>query len=607
MLYANTKPSQKTCQPFSENTLIFTPEDRLLSDCRDYCTNIVQQGNSPWQRHANLMGYWYKNGQTKISKLQRNILHYLHQWYFSKGNPAYLKTKNITKKFGSSRRNTIRAITRLTERGILIRLEYWSDKYQRFRSIILPKLNTTLKEKLVFQLHKRTLPFKETDTGGSVRYFGNILKLLRIQKCNIYNNILYTNYLYTNVLSPLNLTSLNYPAPSKRPEQGDLTDTKLIPIKMKGSTMQPNSKPRRINLKVKSMPFCPPSVDETISILEKNDFNPKSVPHVAISDLFYYLQNKIFSDYGDNNPNIEPLDLHSLFRFDVMHKNKFMEQYDTKFFKMFMRLISDAKDFNDFNLTVVAKKIIGYWSACGKNSKDKSRKFVNHNPNLKTKTGFKIYISLLYHFHYTLNYIPGNGALLPTYEGIFKNAIGRLHNYAYVLNLPKKVSFDVILVDHNDTERFTKCMTLGDDEFYSFVNASKRVYQTRPENEKSLVNFKNIFIGSFYAKDQRRGKERFDQYKPNFARFLEILITRIEKYSDNGKRVNLCDLKLTAETKQDAPVLYYYMEWLKNEIFSETVFKFDEMFSLHNWNSFVKNFMRLERGYSDYWKIVDRN
>ena len=53
--------------------------------------------------------------------------------------------------------------------------------------------------------------------------------------------------------------------------------------------MQPKAKPTRINLKVKSMPFCPPSVDEIISILKKNDFNPKSVPHVAISDLFYYL------------------------------------------------------------------------------------------------------------------------------------------------------------------------------------------------------------------------------------------------------------------------------------------------------------------------------
>ena len=57
-----------------------------------------------------------------------------------------------------------------------------------------------------------------------------------------------------------------------------------------------------------------------------------------------------------------------------------------------------------------------------------------------------------------------------------------------------------------------------------------------------------------------------------------------EKYSDNGKCVDLSGLKLTAETAQDAPVLYYYMEWLKKEIFSETVFKFDEMFSLENWN-----------------------
>jgi hypothetical protein len=607
MICTNIKPSENTCQPFSENTLIFNPEDHLLSNCKIYCTNIIQQGNSPWQRHANLMGYWYKNGQTKISKLQKNVLHYLHQWYFSKGNPAYLKTTNLTKKFGSTRRNTIRAITRLIERGILIRLEYWSNKYQRFRSVLLPKLKNTLKEKLVFQLNKRKYPLSETDTGGCVRYFPKVLKSLHIQNCNIYSNILYTNYLYTNVLSTLNLTSLNYPAPLKRPEQGNLTVKNSVPINMKGTNMQPETKPRRIILKVKGTVSYPSSIDETIVILKKNNFNPTSVPYVAISDLLYYLQNKIFMDYGDNNPNIEPLDLASLFRFSMRGKNKFIEQYDNKLFKMFMRLVSDNKNFNDFNLTVVAKKIIGYWSGCAKSSKDKSRKYVNHNPNLKTKTGFKIWITLLYHFHYTLNYIPGNTFLLPVYEDILKNGIKRLFNYAYVLNLPRKVSFDVILVDHNDSDRFIKCLTLSDDDFYNFVNASKRIFQSRPENEKSLTNFKQIFISSFYPKDQGKGKQRFDQYKPNFARFIEILINRIEKYSENGKRVELSGLKLTAETKQDAPVLYYYMEWLKNEIFSETVFKFDEMFSLQNWNSFIKSFMRIERGYSNYWKIVDRN
>ncbi len=607
MIYANIKPSENPCQPFSKNTLNFTPEDQILSDCKIYCTNIIQQGDSPWQRHANLMAYLYTNGHTKISKLQKNILHYLHQWYFSKGKPAYLKTTNITKKFGSTRRNTIRAITRLTERGILIRLKYWSDKYQRFRSVLLPKIKNTLKEKLVFQLNKRTHPFKQTDTGGSVRYFSNLLKSLRIQKCNIYSNILYNNYLYTNQLSNLNLTSLNYPALSKRPEQGDLAVSNSVPRNQKGTNMQPITKPRRIILKTKGAISYPSSIDQTIAILKKHDFDPTAVPHVAVSDLLYYLQNKIFINHGDNNPNIEPLDLDSLFRFNMRGKNKFLEQYDNKFFKMFMRLVSDGKDFNNFDLSVIAKKIIGYWSACAKKSKDKSRKYVNHNPNLKTKTGFKIYISLLYHFHYTLDYIPNSASLLSIYEGIFKNGIGRLLNYAYVLNLPNKVSFDVILVDPNDSNRFTKCLTMADDDFYVFVNESKRVFQTRPENEKSLTNFKQIFIDSFYSKDQGRGKQRFDQYKPNFARFMEILINRIEKYSVNGKRVELSGLKLTAETKQDAPVLYYYMEWLKSEIFSETVFKFDEMFSLHNWKAFIVNFMRKERGYSDYWKIVDRN
>jgi hypothetical protein len=112
-------------------------------------------------------------------------------------------------------------------------------------------------------------------------------------------------------------------------------------------------------------------------------------------------------------------------------------------------------------------------------------------------------------------------------------------------------------------------------------------------------------VDSFYPDKREQGKKRFEQFKPRFSRFMEILIHRIEKYSENGKRVELCDLKLTAETPQDMPVLYYYMEWLKSSIFNETTFSFDEMFSLNNWTVFIKDFMRNERGYSNYWKIVD--
>jgi hypothetical protein len=173
------------------------------------------------------------------------------------------------------------------------------------------------------------------------------------------------------------------------------------------------------------------------------------------------------------------------------------------------------------------------------------------------------------------------------------------------LNLPKKVSFDVALIDYNNSGRFLKCLTLNDEQFSNFINSNKRSYQAEPESKKSLNNFKRIFIENFYEKDHERGAKRFEQHRPNFSRFLEILIHRIEKYSENGKRVELSGLKLTVETQQNLPVLHFYMNWLKMEIFAETVFRFDEMFSLQNWNNFIIGHMRKERGYSNYWKIVD--
>lgn len=605
------KPFEIPCQPFFENELNFNPEDRLLSDCGIYCLNISQQKDSPWQRHANLMGYWHGKGQTKISKLQRNLLHYLHQWYFSKGNPAYLKTKNLAKHLKTSRQHASRAVTRLVNRKILIRLEYWSDKYQRFRSVILPQLHKTLKEKLVFILQKRVHPVKETGSGGRTRYFRNTLNSLRIQKCNIYINILYTNYLYSNTPAYMNLTTLNYASLAQGPAKQDSPDLNFVPINPLLSNargienMQTELKPKRITLKVQNENTCPSSINESIKILIEKDFNPKSIPHVALSDLLYHVENQIFSNHGDNNPNLKPPDINSFFRIRMFDQSKFVEQYDTKLFKMLMRLFVDDKNFHDKNLIPVAKRIIGYWSTCARNNKGNNTKFTNHNSNLTTKVGFKMYIGFLYHMHYTFNY---DKSFDPEFYGEhFKRAINRFFNYAYVLNLPKKVAFDTALIDHTDSDRFIKCLTLSDDDFYAFVNSSKRNYQARPESKKSLNNFREIFVGTFYEKDKETGRERFEQYRPKFSRFLEILIARIEKYSDNGKRVELSGLKLTAETSVDMPVLYYYMEWLRNSIFSETVFKFDQMFSLENWNSFIKSFMRNERGYSNYWKIVDRN
>jgi hypothetical protein len=367
--------------------------------------------------------------------------------------------------------------------------------------------------------------------------------------------------------------------------------------------MQTKLKPQRIILKVQGEFAYPPSIDESINILRKKDFNIKSLPQVAISDLLYYVENKIFMNDDHNNPDIQSPDLNSIFKLRMFNQSDFVEQYDSKLFKMLMRLFADGVSFNNKSLIIASKKIIGFWSGCARNNKNKSIKFTNHNPNLKSKIGFKIYIGILYHLHYTLKY--DSNISSEKYEDKFVKGIRRFFNYGYALTLPKKVSFDIALVDHNDSNRFLNCLELEDDDFIAFINSSKRVYQAKPETERSLKNFKQIFAEGFYAKDKEEGNKRFEQFKPRFSRFLEVLIGRIEKYSVNGKRVELSGLKLTAETPQDVPVLYYYMEWLKINIFNETVFSFDEMFSLNNWTTFIKKYMRNERGYSNYWKIVD--
>jgi hypothetical protein len=326
-----------------------------------------------------------------------------------------------------------------------------------------------------------------------------------------------------------------------------------------------------------------------------------------MSDLLYYIQSKVFNEYFSNS-ELEPLDLSELFKFNVYNnQNKNKAKYDAKLFKMLMKLFIDNKNFNNFNLIKLTKQTIGWWSGCVKSSKNKKIKYTSHNPNLKTKVGFKIYIAILYHIHYEIDFINTERIddAIDFYTSVFKKAITRMFHYSYVLNLPKKVSLDVALIDYNNSGRFLKCLMFNDEQFSKFVNSNKRSYQAEPENKRSLDNFKQIFIDNFYEKDREKGSKRFEQHRPNFSRFLEILIHRIEKYSENGKRVELSGLKLTAETPQDLPVLHFYMNWLKTEIFAETVFRFDEMFSLQNWNNFIIENIRKERGYSNYWKIVD--
>jgi hypothetical protein len=460
----------------------------------------------------------------------------------------------------------------------------------------------TLKEKLIFQLEKRSLSITETVTGGSDRYFSNLSKILKIKNPYIYTNLLLTNALLNNK-SNMHLISLNAVAPKKEQRQPIC----LTPYnKMEGtSTMQTKLKPKRFTLKVKEQGLCPSNINDTIVLLEKNDFDLKSIPKVLVSELFYFLENKIFYGYGANNPDIIPIDLHKLFKFNMPKTNKFLEAHDRKLFKILINLYKNTPYiFNDSEMIKFVFKMMGYWNACAKNPKDNVRKFNGIHITTKTITGFKVFISMMSLLTNNFSY---NKDFLKSYEEIFIRAIQRYFNYSYILNLPQNIKFELTLIDPNDRKQFLKCLTLDEDAFQDFINTSRRVYQEKPENQKSMRNLKEIFADSFYYKSKPEGKKRFEQFRPRFARWLEILIHRIEKYSDNGKRVELCGLKLTAETQTDAPVLYYYFEWLKKQVFEQTHFQFDEMFSLQNWNIFIKDFMRQERGYTDYWKVIDKN
>jgi hypothetical protein len=606
MIYHDIKQSQNICQPFFNNQLNFNnEEDLLLNHCQIYCTALLHLPNSPWQHHTNIMGYWYSKGQTKISKLQRNILCYLHQWYFSKGKPVYIKSKNLAKKFGSSRRNTIRAITRLIERGILIRLEYWSDKYQRFRSILLPKIYQSFKEKLIFQLKKRTHLFSETDTGGCVRYFFNIPKILNKKFHYIYTNILLTNILLTNKLR-YDLTSLNQMGIFKE----DAQDVDSITTKQeKDSLMQTkpklNSKPKRLVLKVKEQTPCPKNISDILIQLENKNYDINSISKIAQSELFYFLENKIFYGYGANNTEIEPIDLQKLFTNQAKNYSQFLKDHDKKLFKILINLYRNhSYVFGDEKINSLVLNTLNYWNGAIKNTKDKTIKFNGVRPTLKTLTGFKCFLGIANLLVNKFNY---NKDFIDSYKNIFIRAIKRYLNYSYVLMLPKNVKFELVLIDPSSRKDFEKCVELNDEDFYEMINTSRRVYRERPENAKSMRNLEEIFIDAFYYKNKNTGKVRFEKFRSRFARWLEILIQRIEKYNTKTKTVELYGLKLTAETPNDVPVIYYYFEWLKTNIFASAVFSFDEMFSLENWNSFIKKFMRQERGYSNYWKIVDKN
>jgi hypothetical protein len=287
------------------------------------------------------------------------------------------------------------------------------------------------------------------------------------------------------------------------------------------------------------------------------------------------------------------------------HKPKIVNKTDSKLIRILIELyenniwIFGNSDINNF----VCRMMI-FWNGCVENVKDNFKSFSKIKVTTKTLTGFKAFLGVV---NLLVNNFTYNKDFLESYEKIFKRAIKRYFNYYYVLNIPLKNSFHMTIIDPMDNNIFKKCLTHTDEQFQDLINTSRRVYRERPENEKSVSNLKEIFIDCFYMKDRTKGKKRFESFRPRFSRWLEILIYRIQKYSNNGKKVELCGLKLTAETQIDVPVIYYYFEWLKNNIFKETIFNFDEMFALDNWNKFIVKFMREERGYSDYWKIVDKN
>jgi hypothetical protein len=607
----------------------------LLSVCQNYTHLVATNPDSPWHRSANPLIHFQTK---KLSRLQRQIIDFLHRYYFSQSVPCYLKIGNLASKFGVSRWSVQRAIASLEKRKAIISFQWFSDRNRQIRTMIIPnweKLQNKLKnqeltnetvlspqkgghdqkEKENQELINETVAsIKETVASRCHSLSRKLPKSLKAKGVYKYPTI-FSLYLFLYVSKGMffecspkgECTTAD--APVHIIEDGCFNSKPLMekePCLMK-------KKPKRYILKIKPSCLEEKALESKTSTVANESpclkIKTKSVDNKPVAQNNNALFNehgfpvvdmpeklkKIFNEAQENNVDIFTLgfrrvdslikfvshntndfDFDYLFRRSYLrNRNRYVAARTRKLLSMYLETFIAKKSLN-FGVT---ERLIAYWNE-------------NRNPERmpKFQKAKRNYIELV---------IAVTSLLIRHSEADLFRVIDRIKLYSNTRDFSwiHKIKMLHIFINPNDTPQVNRLFSQCDE-----MELRNQIFNYNAKYPKAVDVTREFFIDTFYYKDRQTGQQRFSQFRNMFAQFTDSLIGQI-----TGTNKDMCGLKLFRMTGENGtsalPVLFEYMQWFA----AYYPLKIQNVCNLEMFGTFAAQEIRGKRGYANFWKSQAKN
>ena len=583
----NTKLKHKpiSCQenfsdPTDSTPNIYELNREFLGNCTEFVNNIIDLENSPWGSSQSTIEWASKQSPNNIGKTQKEILLFLQRRYFIKGQPCFVKQSYIADQLNIHRSQVNRTLASLERNGIILRIQ-WLYKGRRKNCMLLPVI-------------------------PSINPLFNIQNLpaADFQRCHIKCNtlfcksvkskqvptslLLYTNILYINKLFKYNLVTINtlnkrsnlksLQTLQRSNEQSQCENAALIPVtgcgvnkSEKGTSIMP-----RFALKRKQRSGNP--YPETSAKLKLNGYQLEKLPSQEQVDYINYL--------GFNHG----IDIQQHFKIDPRKQYDNKAHWYTRFnFDLRQCLVRIIESGNELQWSF-ADNLIALWNETIKEYKQFRR------INLKNKES-KSYINATIAITHALIFRAGNDMER------MRKAVLRLPKGRFGGKVPwrwKVVSLDKFFMMDVSSDKYTSNPYLYSDiEFKRFIYEYK---QKNPKNAKAYDFFRKYYIQEYFNKNEENGYNACYQNEFLIRKFLDDLIDTIRDGA------NTYNFSLVLENNSNPSLLQLYFHYLNTtNLYDHKAAKFKTIVDIENWQRFVEKYMRIEMGYSDFWKKQLKN
>ena len=513
----------------------------FILTCQTITSDIIALPNCPWSNNNDPIRYWISNGQYHLGKIQMDIIKFLHQNYFKYGRPVYLKARNIAARMGLTSNAVVKAISKLVDRGVLVRMHFMMDSNNR--SMILPGTKE-------FNEFRRENINSGLCIPPSTDMFCKLPKPLQESK-SLYSILLYFKQMYLNLKVSLQ-KKVNY-VPLRgcdAPSDGKLTLIERLK--------------ERIKQKTPALPPAPPSADNLKTLLKKHNFDITKLPIKDQNDVAALVDHRLMVDM----------------RYYMKGLKVTQSPYMVNASREVLRMICWLFCF-DHNLDApLLDRVMAQWNSMA----------VGHprvTAHTKTSKESKSYNTRLVITTYN-KCKRGEEFITRGIRRFFEN--GWDHKQAYFTD--KKICFEDIFLNPFDKQLWATMLNASDRDWEIYVhNDGFTVRHHREEIDKA----KQFLIHVFFTDHPERGKDFMRMHERTYCSWVIKLINSFNLYKRHTGGLGLIFHKDDAHPS----VLFEYLMWYNTNRAFDGI-NIVDLTSKDYWGRFISH-MQIEWN-DNFWK-----